>query len=76
MKTSYEHIYFEQNEVNVWHCRNNKNDKILGDTRINLRWREHIFRPRTDAIFSASRLDDIAHFLKQLNDRNGDEKNV
>jgi hypothetical protein len=77
MKTKYKFIYFEKANwktegFKVWRCLNSKSSNTLGYVEYYLLWKQYIFEAYADSIvFSASCLDDISHFLKQLNEAGG-----
>lgn len=74
MKTKYKFIYFKQMiEPGCWECLNNKRNDTLGYLKYYKVWKEYILKSEDFVFFSASCLDDISHFLKQLNaERSGD----
>ncbi len=76
MKTKYEHIYFEKDNDDpvIWDCHNNKGYGVLGFVDYYKVWKQFVFNSADCAVFSNDCLDDISHFLKQLNaERSGDE---
>ncbi len=74
MNTKYKHIYFRdmsqyypKRKTSTWLCINHSEVK-LGTVQWNSGWRQYIFIPdqTSELMFSASCLDDIGHFIKQL----------
>lgn len=76
MKTKYKFIHFTKkmrlnDRWDIWGCYNNKNEyDQLGKVEYYPSWKQHIFIP-TDlrAVFNKSCLDDISHFINQLNNK-------
>jgi hypothetical protein len=66
MKTRYKYIYFEEQEKLHWFCRNNKTSSLLGHVTFYKHWRQWVFTPELDCIFSADCLADIHDFMGQL----------
>mgnify|MGYP001567459224 CR=1 FL=1 len=68
MKTKYKYIHFTEDKDNAaWLCMNTKHSDLLGWVDYNSGWKQHVFTAAgNDIIFSASCLDDISHFMKQL----------
>ena len=71
MKTKYEFIHFDLIEKKaktfVIGCYNNsRSGELLGRVKWYPFWRQYCFFPTTKAVYSASCLDDISHFIKQL----------
>ncbi len=72
MKTVYKYIKFVHPIFDKlsWSCVNKRHGDLLGTVRWSSGWREHVFIAISDDIvFSASCLDDISHFMKQLNEK-------
>ena len=78
MKTKYEYIHFNHHEgyqsYKWWTCHNNRMNDELGEVEYNKQWRRWEFTADVHAAFSASCLDDISHFMKQLKDAKEIEK--
>lgn len=74
MKTVYRYIKFERTEsmgLVIWQCRNSRHDDLLGKCQWDIQWHQFVFFPTSQwCVFSADCLDDISHFLKQLNEAN------
>ena len=71
MKTEFEYIKFAElttGEIDKtrWRCYNKKYDEELGEIYWYSRWRQYIYSPTVQALYSAGCLNDIAEFLKQL----------
>ena len=68
MKTKYKYIYFERAPVGIsgWACWN-KRGLLLGAVRYIGKWKEWEFQPKPDMGFTIECLNDIAHFISQLN---------
>lgn len=72
--TSYKYIYFklieEKEKTNVYECRNNKTDDILGLIKWHGPWRRYCYFPSCAAVYSDGCLDDIRDFIdKQMKAR-------
>jgi hypothetical protein len=73
-KTEYKHIEFhehslvrDEKDVTVWICINPKHGVTLGWVEYYEDWKQNVFSAMDDTmIFSASCLEDIADFIKQL----------
>lgn len=73
-KTKYKHIEFREHvlkrdgkDVTVWLCSNPKAGVTLGWVESYPSWKQHVFSALNNTmIFSASCLEDIVHFIKQL----------
>ena len=66
MKTRYKHIHFvPQAFVGVWSCVTNRGAALLGTVGPGA-WNRVTFMPEADTEFSADCLNDIAHFIGQL----------
>lgn len=68
MKTEYKYIKFE-NCGSMWICRNRKKDYPLGMVTYIGKWKEWEFCPDSDMGFTIECLNDIAHFIGQLNEQ-------
>lgn len=67
MQTEYKYIKFYRRNLDTWYCRN-KEGTLLGLVIFEQGWKQYVFTPMLEElIFSATCLDDISHFLKQLN---------
>ena len=73
MKTRYEYIYFEDEEVanrktKVFACNNRSSHVTLGYVAWHNGWHQYCFNPNEGMVFSSGCLQDICHFIKQLMD--------
>ena len=68
MKTRYRFIHFEALTDDVWICAANRDDTILGSVDMATDWRKWVFNPTDMRRFSEDCLQDIAHFLGQLDE--------
>lgn len=67
MKTKYKYIHFRE-FPGYWSCKNNKSKVTLGIVEYYRPWKQWCYIPfSTSVVFSADCLDDISHFLGQLN---------
>jgi len=64
-KTRYKFIHFKELST-FWDCRNNRTDGSLGKVYYLETWRQYVFAPVGDCIFSQDCLEDIIDFIKQL----------
>ena len=66
MKTKYKYIEFcaQPGSSPSWLCINRKHSDQLGAVVYSNGWRQYIYEPTVQAIYSASCLRDIAEFLK------------
>jgi len=72
MKTKYKHIEFNEVTYNSWTCFNRHYEELIGWVRYYDEWRQFVFSADSAyADFSKSCLEDIAHFLSQLNKTKG-----
>lgn len=67
MKTQYTHIDFVENLGGHWSCLNRRGRNELGRCAFYRPWKQWVFQPQPSTEFSADCLEDIAHFLRQLN---------
>lgn len=73
MKTKYKYIHFEHRSSelytndNIWTCRNNKSNSLLGMIEYYPSWRQHVISFEKGCVFNNTCLQDIIHFLEQLN---------
>jgi len=69
MKTKYKHIEFEQGQTSYerYLCCNRKDKTVLGEIEYHRDWHQFVIGFNSDCIFSSSCLNDISHFLGQLN---------
>lgn len=68
-QSKYRFIHFE--EKNTEHgiryfCKNNKTGDHLGECAFYKKWKEWVYLPK-DIVMSSQCLEDVAHFLRQLN---------
>jgi hypothetical protein len=72
VKTEYKYIKFDlvlqKEKTLVYDVRNIKSQIILGTISWYSHWRQYIFSPWKEVIFSEGCLKDIADFIKQLMD--------
>jgi hypothetical protein len=72
MKTRCRYIHFVERFVAKlpvgWSCLNTKHSDELGGVKWDYGWKQFVFLPMDNTEFSADCLDDISHFMKQLND--------
>ncbi len=69
MKTKYKFINFQKSIVSdaTWICSNNKTYDCLGVVAYYDRWKQWVFEGRPACVYSVSCLQDIIHFMGQLN---------
>lgn len=71
MKTRYRYIHFveiaQKRKTQVWECRNNRTDAVLGVVKWYSGWRQYVIWPKRECFFNQSCLADVEHFLNQLN---------
>lgn len=65
MKTRYHFIHFI-NTGDRWFCINNKSGAVLGEVAWYPAWRQYIYEPYVDTVYSVGCLNDIAAFLDQI----------
>ena len=63
MKTTYKYIWFLSTGKQRWDCLNRKHGEKLGDVNYNGRWRQYVYSPVNQAIYSAGCMRDVAEFL-------------
>lgn len=68
MKTHYKFIHFAKHEDfdTAWWCHNNRTGGTLGMVEWYRPWKQYIFNAHDDSLFSADCLQDIIHFMSQL----------
>lgn len=71
MKTKYKYVEFAKDFRGDWLCFNRKSEDELGWIEYRTGWRQFVINTSPDIIFSAGCLDDISHFLGQLNKTKG-----
>ena len=74
MKTKYKYIYFEEHKEPilkraVWTCYNKRGKYPLGFCEFHDTWKEWEFCPEPNMGFTIECLNDIAHFIGQLNEQ-------
>jgi len=75
LKTKYKYIHFKfitrLTNRSKWNCVNNRSNRILGSVEWERDWKQFIFTPtrKFQTIYSASCLNDIGHFISQLNEK-------
>ncbi len=67
MKQTYQYIRFASTGKGRWDCLNRKHDDPLGTIYHHGRWRQYVYSPTNQAIYSANCLRDIAEFLEACN---------
>ena len=72
MKTQYTHIRFELSEerpkTQVWSIYNNLKGEFLGNVVWHPGWRQYVTEIVGDVYLSESCHNDMAHFLRQVNE--------
>ncbi len=72
MKLRYEFIHFDQvptkGITSRWLVRNNRSNDDLGVVAWYGAWRQYCFEPSDPSVYSAGCLNDISHFIGQLQD--------
>ena len=71
IQTRYKFIHFEI-YGSAWLIHNNKTDDVLGSIQWYLRWKQFVFVPTVDVLFSADCLSDIQRFIEILGKRRRD----
>lgn len=68
MKTEYKYIRFTHNTETPpgWDCNNIHHGEMLGEVIYFSEWRQWVYRPLRDAVYSVGCLNDIADFIKQM----------
>ena len=71
MKTEYDYLSFDLTEkqpkkTTSWYCREKSNKNILGYVGWYAPWRQYCFCPVGQTVFNESCLQDIRHFIGQL----------
>lgn len=66
MKTVYRYIRFDL-EGGYWKCMNKRAANILGYASYYPQWKQWVMEFERDCVFNNSCLNDMAHFLSQLN---------
>ena len=70
MKLKYKYIHFEflesRNGKGCWVCRNNRSKSELGQVEWYPLWREYVYEPTVQAVYSISCFEDINNFMRQL----------
>ena len=78
MKLKYEYIEFlfiqKLQKTKVYECHNIKSGHPLGVVKWYPAWRRYCYFPTHEAVYSASCLDDISDFLKQINKLHKEQK--
>jgi len=79
MKTKYKYIEFEfidrKNHKKGGFCKNKKTKYTLGYWDFHKPWNQYVIEFMEDCVFNESCLQDIAHFLNQLNGKPKDKDN-
>jgi len=74
MKTEYKYIQFvklpqnPKKKTEEWNCCSIATGYELAIIEWYGQWKQYVFAPEDNMIFSAGCLDDISHFIKQLMD--------
>jgi hypothetical protein len=70
MKIIYEYITFqlieEKPSTRVFQCINNKSRTPLGEVKWAISWRQYVYHPTCQAIYSAGCLADIQSFITRI----------
>ena len=70
MKTKYKFIHFvkiaDKPKTSVWRCHNNRSNKELGRIAWHPAWRQYVYEPACQAVYSVGCFEDINDFIKQL----------
>jgi len=70
MKIRYKFIHFEEKQIfggmKYYKCINNRAKDTLGTVDWDEAWRQWVFCPEKDTIYSVSCMADISHFIGQL----------
>lgn len=72
MQTEYQYIKFEElpelatPKTKHWRCTNKKHGSVLGWVCWENGWRQYVFNPEMNCIFSTGCLKDIIHFVEQV----------
>jgi len=73
LKTDYQYIEMnllsQTEKTQCWAVRNKKSQLLLGRVGWSGAWRQYIFEPWENTIFSKGCLEDICYFIKQLMDK-------
>ena len=71
MKTKYKFIHMEENVLfeRSWNICNNKSGNAIGFIEWYVEWKKYVFQSNGTAVFSIDCLEDIIHFIKQLEGR-------
>lgn len=70
MKTKYKFIEFVKN--GSWWCKNKFS--LLGKVEWYPQWKQYIYIPQRETVYSTECLDDISHFIGQLSEERNNEK--
>lgn len=69
MKTRYKFIHFEKSEeLDGYFCKNNKSRDVLGFVNYYTSWHTYVFEGIDGCVFNISCLQDICHFMGQIQD--------
>lgn len=75
MKTNFEYIHFvdatplnTKRTTKLYTCVNTKHNDTLGRVEWDGRWRQYVFLPQGNTVFSVGCLADIQSFIKSLMD--------
>ena len=72
MKHKYKHIHFVKADTALleeepsWRCKNNRSGAQLGIVEAYREWDKYVFEPTANCAFDTSCLQDIIHFMGQL----------
>jgi hypothetical protein len=70
MEIVYEYITFQLTEerpkTRVFQCINNNSRDILGEVKWAVSWRQYVYHPTCQAIYSAGCLSDIQEFIARI----------
>lgn len=70
MKTEYQYIHFvkiaDKPKTSIWSCKNSHHGNELGRIQWYGPWRQYVYSPTVQAVYSIGCLVDIADFIQQL----------
>ena len=70
MQVKFKHINFsvikKLKKTEVWECRNNSWNEVLGIIKWYPLWRQYCFFTNSEIIYAESCLNDISKFINQL----------
>lgn len=79
MKTKYQYITFTQlpstGKTTKWLCINNSSGDPIGSVIWYYRWRQYVYEPGQETVYSAGCLEDIQDFMRQLKEIQVEKRN-